>query len=82
MAKRPCARSGCIELVDRGYCAAHQSQAQAKRFDRQRGTAAERGYDEDWKRFRKWFITRHPACSDCERLAEEVHHIQKVSETS
>lgn len=45
--------------------------------DRQRGSAAARGYDRTWRRFRVWFLRRHPICEDecgCTRAAEEVHH--------
>jgi len=53
---RPCAYPGCAELVARGRCAAHQ------RPDHVRGTSAARGYDARWKRFRAWFLARHPIC--------------------
>ncbi len=30
-----------------------------------------------WRRFRKWFLARHPVCWDCEHAANEVHHVQR-----
>lgn len=46
-----------------------------------RGTAAERGYDALWRRFRTMFIARHPVCEDCDRQpTREVHHIKKLAE--
>ncbi len=77
---KPCAKQPCNELVERGRCAKHAPVA-----DQQRGTANERGYDADWQRFRKWFISRHPLCADCEErgtveAAREVHHVKKLAE--
>src|SRR5258708_22667847 len=83
MIKRPCARPGCPELVSRGYCEAHRSEANTARWqtlDRWRGTSRARGYDVNWERFRKWYLARHPGCVDCGRLATEVHHIAKVKD--
>lgn len=28
-----------------------------------------------WRRYRKWFLARHPFCDDCGRVAVDVHHI-------
>jgi 5-methylcytosine-specific restriction protein A len=83
MIKRPCARPGCAELVSRGYCEPHKREAAEARWqalDRWRGSSRARGYDANWERFRKWFLARHPFCADCERLATEVHHVQKVKD--
>jgi 5-methylcytosine-specific restriction enzyme A len=80
MAKKPCARVGCVALVDRGYCAEHQASAPARVAEERRGSSWKRGYDGAWLRFRKWFLNRHPVCEDCGRLATEPHHIKKVKE--
>jgi 5-methylcytosine-specific restriction protein A len=77
MPLRPCRQTGCAELVAAGYCPEHKA-ASDKRW---RGTAASRGYDAAWRRFREWFLGRHPLCHDCEREpSTEVHHILKVAE--
>lgn len=71
--KRPCSFPGCPELVDAGRCQQH------RREQDRRGSSAERGYDGAWRRFREWFIRRHPICSDCQiKATSDVHHIRKL----
>jgi 5-methylcytosine-specific restriction protein A len=48
-----------------------------------RGSAASRGYDGAWKRFRAGFLRSNPLCADCFAAAvltpaSEVHHIRKL----
>ena len=50
-----------------------------------RPTAAQRGYDGTWQRFRAWFLSEHPLCYDHEQKgqftpATEVHHKLKVAD--
>jgi len=57
--------------------------ARPKRDDRR--SAAQRGYDRRWRSFRNRYLTLHPWCADCRadgktRLAEHLHHIEKVAE--
>lgn len=85
MAKRPCARSGCPNVVDRGYCDSCRPRSPAAVKERLRGSSWSRGYDAAWIRFREWFIRRHPLCVDCLakdfiKATEEVHHVLKVAE--
>jgi hypothetical protein len=61
---RACAfPGGCGELVESGRCKTHRLEV-----ERQRGSAAARGYDAHWSGFRKRFIARliaadiAPAC--------------------
>jgi len=64
--KRPCAQPGCPALVDRGRCPAHQKAAY--KADREaRGSAAQRGYDARWRRYREWYLNQHPLCAMCEK---------------
>lgn len=70
--KRQCPRSGCRNLQP---CREHG-------YDRERGSASERGYDRTWARLRRAFLAEHPLCADCfPQLtpATEVHHLCKVS---
>lgn len=83
--KKPCAHPGCPELVEAGerYCKVHKRQEQ-KRYDQQRGTAAQRGYNSRWRRYREWYLKQHPLCVQCQKEgrlipATDVDHIIPVS---
>ena len=76
-ARRPCRHPGCANLSERGkvYCEKHivsdgrrapDSEA-AKKADRERGTAAERGYDARWRTAREAYLANHPLCVQCMR---------------
>ena len=65
MAKRVCSRPGCPTLIpaDAGStrCPACQTKA-----DRERGTAAQRGYGREHRdRFREGVLSRNPICVLC-----------------
>jgi len=67
--KRPCAHPGCPELVeypDR-YCEKHKRERNRSRreYDKERGTAAQRGYDARWRKVRKRFLAENPLCTEC-----------------
>lgn len=52
--------------------------------DRERDTAAERGYDASWKRLRDQYIAEYPLCAECERHgrvtpAQCVDHIRPIN---
>lgn len=73
-AKRICAQPGCGALVERGKCDRHRGA-----YDRQRGTAAQRGYGALWQRESRWFLSCNPLCVDCKdngrtEPATLVHH--------
>lgn len=60
----PCAYPGCPELVRDGrYCPAHSRTSQAA-YDRDRGTAAQRGYGGRWQRLRAIVLRANPLCVD------------------
>lgn len=69
--KRPCSKPGCKELVDKGRCAAHQvaadvqRKAEVRRYDQERGTAAQRGYDARWTWYSRQYRKENPLCVDC-----------------
>ena len=50
---------GCNQQTDGGYCGKH------KRRERPRETAARRGYDRRWRRFREWYLAQNPLCKAC-----------------
>ena len=71
----------CLELV-KGRCVKCNGERE-KKYDAKRGTAASRGYDADWRRFRKQVLIERPLCEDCHaagrvKAACEVHHIVKL----
>lgn len=82
--KRPCKHPGCPALVDagKGYCDKHRQDT--RQYDRQRGTASQRGYGYRWQKYRKQFLARNPLCRECEKqgqvkAATDVDHIQAVT---
>lgn len=57
-----------------------QARQRAAAHERQRGSAASRGYGRRWRRLRKRFLDRHPLCQDCHAHgwlvgATDVDHI-------
>lgn len=44
------------------------------RFDAQRPTARQRGYDSKWEKARAGFLAKHPKCTRCGAPATIVHH--------
>jgi 5-methylcytosine-specific restriction protein A len=50
-----------------------------------RPNASERGYDNSWRKVRKYHLLHNPLCEDCVKQGlyipgQDVHHIKKVSE--
>ena len=87
--KKPCAHVGCPNVVESGvrYCSTHSKDitTDRKRYDSMRGTAKERGYDEDWKRVRLRKLAVNPLCERCDEQgrvepAVMVHHIIPIEE--
>lgn len=75
--KRECKKSGCHNLTASasGYCSLHERESYLC-YDRCRPTSTERGYDEKWRKYRKWFLSLHPLCVRCGRAATVVDHIR------
>ena len=67
-----CKQPGCANTTHEVYCEEHKS----KRYDTDRASAAKRGYDSRWQRYRKWFLGKNPLCVECGRLATVVDHIE------
>jgi 5-methylcytosine-specific restriction enzyme A len=49
----------------------------------ERKSAAQRGYDYQWQRFRKQYLALNPLCKDCQAIgivkgATDIHHIEKL----
>lgn len=65
----PCNWPGCPALTNARYCQSHEQKAR-QRHDRDRGSAASRGYDARWRRIRALVLAEEPLCQDC--LKENV----------
>lgn len=63
---RPCAHPGCPGLTRERYCPQHKRQTN-QIYDRERGTASQRGYGTRWRRLRQAFLSAHPLCEECQR---------------
>ncbi|GLQ31653.1 HNH endonuclease [Litoribrevibacter albus] len=65
-AKKPCSKFGCKEVVERGqrFCSDHKALHQ-ETIDKQRGTAAQRGYGSRWQKARLGFLRNNPLCLHC-----------------
>ena len=65
-AAKACVYPGCPRLVrgkGRRYCDEHRRKIQA-RYDAERESSAQRGYDARWRRLRKMYLNAHPLCAD------------------
>jgi 5-methylcytosine-specific restriction protein A len=69
--QKSCRVAGCPEVsVSHGRCQKH-----VKQRERERGSAAARGYDREWRRIRAEYLVTHPICEVCKKVpATEVHH--------
>ena len=85
--KKPCSAPHCPRLVEPGkrYCPEHEREYRKrtnKEYDSQRGTAAQRGYNSRWQRYRAIFLRNNPLCQcdECKQRtvplpADVVDHI-------
>lgn len=73
--KRECRKNGCHTLTSNanGYCDEHQSELYG--YDEKRLNSCKRGYDAKWRKYRRWFLERHPLCNICGAPATVVDHI-------
>jgi len=78
--KTPC--KGCGRATQGRLCDVCREKGLGRE---QRLTAAKRGYDWTWKRFRRAYLDMHPLCVDCQahgrvNLARHVHHKARLKE--
>lgn len=65
--RQPCRQPGCAALVSGvWYCEEHRPKPKPTTtdYERQRGSASQRGYGAYWRRLRLLFLRRHPLCAD------------------
>lgn len=64
-APRECSYPGCRAASPGRFCDKHK-RTDRQRHDRERGSAASRGYDSRWRKAREGFLRKHPTCAHCE----------------
>jgi 5-methylcytosine-specific restriction protein A len=71
-----CRYSGCPNLCDAGqtYCFEHHKERAAV-YDRERGSAIQRGYGSEWQKYSRSFLQKNPFCVGCGQRATQVDHI-------
>lgn len=74
---------GCSGLIDPavGVCPVCSRNTIRDRYDKRRGTTAQRGYGPDWRALRARKLRKNKWCEDCHRTgvrtkATEVHHVE------
>ena len=73
--KRPCSSPNCPNLTSERYCDDHSHLT-----DKFRASAAKRGYDARWQKYRLSFLSKNPVCTVCQEegrvtMADIVDHI-------
>jgi 5-methylcytosine-specific restriction protein A len=51
-----------------------------KSYVEDRESSYDRGYDNEWRKFRTWYLRRHPVCKCCGNKATLVHHIIAIED--
>ena len=80
--RRPCAVPGCPnEAVVGSRCAEHSVMAR-QMYERDRPSAAARGYDQHWRRVRAAYIKAHPYCCvpGCGEPTTDVDHVIRLAD--
>lgn len=78
---RPCARPGCLNLVQEGYCRECKAKMNHNYNVYHREKAIKGMYDTRWRMARLAYLKRNPLCVECAKegrltVATEVDHIQ------
>lgn len=66
--RRPCTYPGCGALAAGSRCEKHR-RVESKQYDRERGTAHQRGYTSKWAKASAAFLRAHPLCQ-CDECQE------------
>lgn len=69
-----CKAPGCGNTTHEVYCEDH-AHLRSSKFD-PRASAARRGYNSRWQRYRKYFLAKNPLCVECGRAGEVVDHVE------
>lgn len=68
----------CGRIVPHGkrcVCQINSTRARNRRHDANRPTAAQRGYNGEWRKARADYLAKHPTCAMCSAPATVVDHI-------
>lgn len=84
---KPCTYPRCTTLVSKGSRCDKHARQDEERYEKERGTATERGYNHNWFKVRTMKLNRNPLCERCEldgriQKADLVHHIDRNSRNS
>ncbi len=74
-----CPVLGCTKVTRDRYCADHLRERR-QIVDANRPTAAQRGYDEEWRQTRAAFLRENPYCGICGQKATEPDHIIPIAD--
>jgi len=77
--KKPCTHRGCPLLTVSRFCRQHE-EAEKKKYEQNRGSSSERGYDARWHRTSALHLKEFPLCAKCGKAAELIHHIIPIAE--
>ncbi|SDH73293.1 5-methylcytosine-specific restriction enzyme A [Aneurinibacillus thermoaerophilus] len=77
--KRSCSFPMCPNTTTDRYCEEHRKKAR-RLYDKDRGSASQRGYDARWRKARQMYLVRNPLCRECQKegktvAADVVDHI-------
>ena len=81
--KKPCAHVGCPGLTHEKFCEVHKGE-KYRQPDRNRPSAAARGYGWRWQKIRRAYLNANPICVVClaegrTTAADQVDHIEPLS---
>jgi 5-methylcytosine-specific restriction protein A len=85
--KTICVVCGRVTSNTDRYCDEHKREKKTPEsvalYDKRRGSPSKRGYNNDWVKFRKFYLREHPLCVQCEKEgritpASEIHHIKTL----
>ncbi|WP_035430878.1 HNH endonuclease [Bacillus sp. UNC322MFChir4.1] len=71
---RPCSHHRCSNLTKERYCDDHKHLVK-QQYEKDRGSAAQRGYGARWRKARAYFLSHNPICVRCGDIATIVDHI-------
>lgn len=61
--KKPCRKPGCNELTRSGFC--HKHSSVERKYDTERKSSSQRGYNRKWREARLVFLSKNPICVEC-----------------